>query len=255
MPSDGYLFADLDYSQIELRVAAHISGSKPMIEAFQRGDDLHTLLAAKITGKPVDQVLPGERQAGKSANFGLLYGMGAYGFKEYAETVYGVLLTEDEALAVHQAFFDQWDGVRQWHARVSREASESGEVVSPIGRVRRVPDVWSPNEKRSSDAIRAAINSPVQGFASDLMQIASSLIEGVSSTGAPGVDGARIVATVHDSILVEVAEDRADEVVSACQEAMTLGVLPVVQSLGARLQVPLVADAKVGTRWGLSDVR
>lgn len=252
VPREGYVLSDLDYSQIELRVAAFISRSEPMIDAFQRGDDLHTLLAARITGKAPDQVTPEERQAGKSANFGLLYGMGAVGFRMYSESVYGVTMSRQEAVTIHRAFFDMWTGMREWHARAGKQAHDTGQVKSPIGRIRRLPGVYDANEDRVAAAERAAINAPVQGFASDLMQIASSSIEGTISGCAP-VEGARIVATVHDSIVVEVPVDRWQQVTQECMDRM-IGVTSHLSRLGCELDVPLVVGATVGTRWGLADV-
>lgn len=252
VPSPGYVFVDLDYSQIELRVAAFISRCEPMIEAFRTGADLHTRLAARITGKPESEVTPTERQAGKSANFGLLYGMGPYGFRMYAEDVYGVVFTQDEAMAVHHAFFETWDGIRQWHSRSGVRLEQTGRVVSPIGRVRRLPDIWDGNEERQAGAVRGAINSPVQGFASDLMQMAAASIEG-NLPGHEAVNGARIVATVHDSILIEVPAERWKELGRECQRRM-LAVTDVLERLDCTFDVPLAAEGKVGTRWGLSDV-
>ncbi len=252
IPRPGYVLADLDYSQIELRVAAFVSRSQPMLDAFRRGDDLHNLLAAKITGKQPDQVTPEERQAGKSANFGLLYGMGAYGFRMYSEAVYGVTFSRDEAVTIHRAFFDVWTGMREWHARSAKVAHDTGQVKSPIGRVRRLPDITDGNEERVMAAERAAINAPVQGFASDLMQIAAASIEGMIPGHQP-VEGARIVATVHDSIVVEVAADDWETITRRCIERM-VKVTEVVKRLGCDLDVPLTVGATVGTRWGLSDV-
>jgi DNA polymerase I-like protein with 3'-5' exonuclease and polymerase domains len=223
-----------------------------MLEAFRRGDDLHRLLASRITGKDPFDVLPTERQAGKSANFGLLYGMQAYGFREYAETVYGVSFTVEEARAIYQAFFDTWDGIAQWHLRCVNRVHQTGQVTSPIGRVRRLPMVWDANEKLASFAERAAINSPVQGFASDLMQMAAASIEG-NLPGTPPVKNARLVGTVHDSILAEVPIDNWEEVTRSCRHRMlTIG--DALRRLDCVLDVPLEASVKIGTRWGLSDV-
>lgn len=252
VPSPGFVLADLDYSQIEMRVAAFISGSVPMIEAFQRGDDLHSMLAGKVTGKPWQEVTKIERQSGKAGNFGLLYGMGAFGFREYAETVYGVSLTMSEATRVYRAFFEMWDGIGQWHAKSIATVQRNGQVVSPIGRVRRLPNIWDGSEQMSSFCERAAINSPVQGFASDIMQIAAASIEG-TLPGSTAVRGAKIVCTVHDDIIVEVPEDNWQEVTAECQARM-VGVHPVLLRMGCDFTVPLEAVATVGTRWGLDDI-
>lgn len=263
IPRPGNVIIDLDYSQVELRVAAFVSRCAPMIEAFQRGDDLHRLLAQRIIAedrvrrqdfRPVSaaDVTDEDRQKGKSANFGLLYMMGALGFREYAETAYGVSLTLEEAERVHAAFYEMWDGIGAWHRRVIRRARQTGYVVSPIGRVRRIPDIHDGYPGAVERAERMAVNSPVQGFASDLMQMAAASIQGLLP-GTTAVPGAQIVATVHDSIVVEAPEDRWEAVTAGCIERMTT-LETVLERLDCILDVPLVAEAKVGTRWGLADV-
>lgn len=251
IPSEGNYIVELDYSQIELRVAAFISRSEPMLMAFREGQDLHTLLASQITGKAAQDVRPHERQAGKSANFGLLYGMGVDGFRNYADTVYGVSFTVEEAHTVHQTFFDTWEGIRDWHDRSIMTVNRTGQVVSPIGRIRRLPGIWGHNP---GDAERAAINSPVQGFASDMMQVAAATIEGMLPGYEP-VEGASLIGTVHDSIILEVRQDGWEEIVAECQRRMTEEVVTVLRDrLNCTLDVPLVADATVSTRWGLGDI-
>lgn len=252
VPTPGYYVAELDYSQIELRVAAQISRCEPMIAAFKHGADLHRLIAARINGKDPEEVTATERQQGKAANFGLIYGMGADGFRTYAEDAYDVHLTEQEAHQVHDAFFTMWEGIRAWHARAVATAHRDGEVRSPLGRIRRVPDVWDGNPHRSSAAERQAINSPVQGMASDIMQIAAACIEGTG--GSAPVPEVRLIGTVHDSILIEVPADGWEAAVARCQEVMETDVLEILEGLGCEFDVPLVADAGVGTRWGMEDV-
>lgn len=256
VPRPGYVIADFDYSQIELRVAAFISRCIPMIEAFQRGDDLHTMLAGRITSKmnALHMVTPEERQAGKSANFGLLYEMSAHGFRMYAETVYDVAFTREESEAIHRAFFEMWTGMREWHNNSKRRAHQTGQVISPIGRVRRLPGIFSNDDGRVSHAERQAINSPVQGFASDLMQIAAAIIEG-NLPGYEPVPECRLVATVHDSIVGELPEDNWEEVAKQVIDRMTNGVLDVLMKhFQCEFDVPIVAEATVGTRWGLKDI-
>lgn len=252
-PSPGHYLAELDYSQIELRVAAFISRCAPMINAFKSGQDLHRLIAARINAKDPEEVTKEERQQGKAANFGLLYGMGAIGFRDYAEDVYGVHFTEQEAAQVHEAFFEMWGGIREWHGRAVVRAHEEGQIVSPIGRVRRVPDVWDGNDRVAGAAERQAINSPVQGFASDIMQIAAACIEG-TMRGVDPVAEARLVGTVHDSILIEVPAENWEEVTARCKAVMESEVPHVLERMGCEFDVPLVADAEVGSRWGMDDI-
>lgn len=264
----GWVIIDLDYSQIEMRVAAFISRCRPMLDAFNRGDDLHKLLALKILQlgedmaarkerRParmltLEDVTPAARQAGKSANFGLLYTMGPAGFQRYAADVYGIYFTIEEAQLIHHAFYVMWDGIADWHARFIARAHATGQVVSPIGRVRRLPDIHDGNPERMAYAERQAVNAPVQGFGSDLMQIAAASIEGTLPGSTP-VQHARLIGTVHDDIIVEAPESCWEQVARECMDRM-LGVGTVLRKMGCELDVPLAVEGAVGTRWGLSDV-
>lgn len=250
VPRKGTVLAEIDYSQIELRVAAMISGCVPMIEAFQRGDDLHRLFGAKLAHRDnPEDVTKDERQKAKSANFGLLYGMSAGGFQAYASTAYGVEVSEKEAYDIREAFFDMWVGLTDWHNRQINYAQRDGYVVSPIGRIRRLPDIWSTNERKASDAERQAINAPVQGLGSDIMQMAAASIEGVLR-GHTKVEGADLVGTVHDSIVLELDESRWEELAHECLHRMTEAIVPELEHLGLRLTVPLAAEATIGHHWG-----
>lgn len=254
IPRPGHVLLDLDYSQVELRVAAFISRSQPMIEAFQRGDDLHRLLAAKIAGKAPEDVTSLERKRAKAGNFGLLYGMSPGGFQSYAATAYDVSLTLAEAQAVHSAFFEMWDGMRQWHERSKRRAYERGYVTSPIGRTQWLSDLYSKSSFKSSHAERNALNSPVQGFGSDLMQMAAASIMGtLPGYPLPKVEGAHVVATVHDEICIEVPEDRWQEILVECKRRME-DVNTFLRPLDCQMDVPIVAGPSAGTRWGVHDL-
>lgn len=264
IPRDGNVLADLDYSQLELRVAAFISRTPAMIEAYAAGQDLHALLAADILTRrarqadpsaptvPIENVSPDDRQGAKSANFGLLFGQQPEGFRSYADKVYGVEFSEEEAQEMYDGFFRTWDGMAQWHERVKREAARRGYAVSPIGRVRNLPNIHDGNEYLRLEAERQAINSPVQGFGSDLMQMAIASIYGEMPNTKP-VEGATPVGTVHDSLIAEVRENDWRRIVEECQERMT-NMNPFLREMGVEMDVPLVADATVGTRWGWSDV-
>lgn len=254
IPRPGHVLLDLDYSQVELRVAAFVSRSQPMIEAFQRGDDLHRLLAAKIAGKAPEEVTSMERKRAKAGNFGLLYGMSPGGFQTYAATAYDVSLTLAEAQAVHSAFFEMWDGMRQWHERSKRRAYERGYVTSPIGRTQWLSDLYSKSSFKASHAERNALNSPVQGFGSDLMQMAAASIMGtLPGYPLPGVEGAHVVATVHDEICIEVPEDRWQEILVECKRRME-DVNTFLRPLDCQMDVPIVAGPSAGTRWGVHDL-
>lgn len=254
IPRPGHVLLDLDYSQVELRVAAFISRSAPMIEAFQRGDDLHRLLAARIAGKAPEDVTSMERKRAKAGNFGLLYGMSPGGFQTYAATAYDVSLTLAEAQAVHSAFFEMWDGMRQWHERSKRRAYERGYVTSPIGRTQWLSDLYSKSSFKASHAERNALNSPVQGFGSDLMQMAAASIMGtLPGYPLPRVEGAHVVATVHDEICIEVPEDRWQEILVECKRRME-DVNTFLRPLDCQMDVPIVAGPSAGTRWGVHDL-
>lgn len=254
IPRPGHVLLDLDYSQVELRVAAFISRSAPMIEAFQRGDDLHRLLAAKIAGKTPEDVTSLERKRAKAGNFGLLYGMSPGGFQSYAATAYDVSLTLAEAQAVHSAFFEMWDGMRQWHERSKHRAYERGYVTSPIGRTQWLSDLYSKSSFKASHAERNALNSPVQGFGSDLMQMAAASIMGtLPGYPLPRVEGAHVVATVHDEICIEVPEDRWQEILVECKRRME-DVNTFLRPLDCQMDVPIVAGPSAGTRWGVHDL-
>ena len=254
IPRPGYVLLDLDYSQVELRVAAFISRSKPMIEAFQRGDDLHRLLAAKMAGKKPEDVTSLERKRAKAGNFGLLYGMSPGGFQTYAATAYDVAMTLDEAQAVHSAFFEMWDGMLQWHERAKQRAYERGFVTSPIGRTQWLSDLYSKSGFKASHAERNALNSPVQGFGSDLMQMAAASIMGtLPGYPLPRVEGAHVVATVHDEICIEAPEDRWQEILVECKRRME-DVNTFLKPLDCQMDVPIVAGPSAGTRWGVHDL-
>lgn len=257
IPRPGFVIAAIDYSQLELRVAAQISQSQPMIQAFLDGKDLHRMLAMSINGLTDEQfdALPNKdllRTQAKAGNFGLLYMMGASGFRSYAETVYGVSLTEKEAIAVYRTFFSQWEGMHEWHQTTIAKIHRDGYITSPIGRVRRLPDVFSGVDKWVANAERAGVNSPVQGLGADLMNMATASIMGLLP-GTQPVPGAYPVNSVHDEVTVEVEESRWEEIVAECQDRMT-NLNPFLRKMGFEMEVPLKADATVGTRWALNDV-
>lgn len=239
-------------SQIELRVAAHVAQCEPMIEAYRQGRDLHRMLASDTSGVPEAEVTADQRQRGKAGNFGFLYGMSAAGFMTYALDSYDVGFTAEEAEEIRSTFFTTWDGLAQWHQRVINIARRDGQITSPIGRVRRVPHIWDGNDYMASEAERQAINSPVQGFASDLMQMAAASIHG-NLPGFTRVPDVHIVGTVHDSIVVEVPEDDWQRATARCMRRM-LDLDPALKRLGCSLSVPLSVEAHVGSRWGLADV-
>lgn len=250
VPDPGHLVVEIDYSQIELRAAAFIARCEPMIEAYQRGDDLHRLMAAQITGKAPADVTPDERQRAKASNFGLLYMQTPEGFQTYAETAYGVLLTLEQAYESYSAFFSLWDGMAQWHQRVITTLTHEGQIVSPLGRVRRLENALTGDPYLVAEAARQGCNAPVQSFASDIMQTVAADISGGFGDPVPGV---QMVSTVHDSIVLQVP---ADDWKRAVAQTMRRMINPhhLLEPMGCYLDVPLAVEATVGTRWGLGDV-
>jgi DNA polymerase-1 len=212
-----------------------------MMAAYRQGEDLHTLMAAISAQKQYADVTSEERQKAKAANFGFLFGMGATKFISYAEDNYGVEFAEAEAEDVRAAFFKTWDGLAEWHARMRNLASRHGFVVSPLGRIRHLPGARSRDDYEQGRALRQAINSPVQGMASDIMMLAVwRLLDYL---------WLKPVAVVHDAVIVECPEDRAEEARAIVKEVMERAVLRDMADLGVFFDVPLVADISVGKSW------
>lgn len=240
--SPGYVLVSADYSQIELRVAAHIAKCEPMIEAFRQGKDLHKLMAARITGVEYEEVTKEMRQQAKAANFGFLFGMGAEKFITFAADSYDVDFTMEEAEEARAFFFDTWTGMQQWHNAQRKLARENGYVKSPLGRIRHLPDIYSKTDYYRSRAERQAINSPVQGMASDITLMSASKLRKHFPLIRP-------VALIHDCTLAEVPAGHAREFAQAIKDTME-GIHVDLERLGCKLLVPLVADVSVGPSWG-----
>jgi DNA polymerase I len=223
-----------DYSQVEMRVAAALAGETKMIDAYRRDEDLHRFTAATVLGKPLDEVTKEDRQKGKSAAFGLLYGQSAKGLVRYAAAAYGVILSEDEAYHIRAAFFRTYGHIRQWHGE-SRLAAERGisEVRTRLGRRRLVPrgtDGW--------ERFTALVNTPVQGGCADGMKRAIVLL-------APRLpDSARILSTVHDELIVEAGDADASAVKSIVEAAMR----EAMETLFP--EVPIEVGARICRNWG-----
>ena len=246
--SDEWVVADFDFSQIELRVAAFISRSLPMLEAFRRGEDLHRALAALVTGKEPHEVTAEERQMAKAVNFGLLFGLGAYGLTIYAEESYGVTMTKDQASTFYHAYFRKWVGLKAWHAQVQARLERDNCSVSPLGRIRNF-------KGRGDKDLNAAINAPVQGMASDLMQIAIADIQGLlpAGQGRGKVEDVLVIGTVHDSAVVLLPKNNWEAKAKEVQQRME-DLNPLLKFLGIELDVPIKIEATVGSRWSLDDI-
>lgn len=224
---DGRVLIKADYSQIELRVIAELTGDERMREAYQRGEDLHEVTAAAILGRTNGQVRPADRQAAKALNFGLAFGMGARRLREHAASDYGVHLSEDEAAAFRRRFFDTYPGLARWH-----RSQPDGEMDTRTIAGRRRLGVKSFTEK---------LNSPVQGSASDGMKAALALLWETRSR----CPSACPVLTVHDEIVVEVDCVEVEAARTWLVDAMERGMAAFLK------QVPVVVETKVGSNWSM----
>jgi uracil-DNA glycosylase family 4 len=242
----GWSFVSADYSQIELRIAAHVSGEKRMRRAFLLGEDLHLLMASQLTGKSKTEVGKEERKRAKAVNFGFLYGMYPKKFQDYAFENYGVTVTMAEAELARQQYFETFPGLLAWHDRQKRIANNHHRVVSPLGRVRHLPDILSGDHGVRMEAERQAINSPVQATATDLM-----LFSMVQLRPHLNPQEAFMVMTLHDGIMFQIKEDRVDYYSPLIQEVMEN--LPLKKTFGLELEIPIVAEVDVGTHWTGTD--
>lgn len=240
---EGSVFVECDYSQVELRVAAFMAQEPTMLALYRTGQDIHTTMAQRMVGRV--EVTKEERKKAKAVNFGFLYGMGWRKFIETAWSNYGVKVTEEEAKAFRVAFFDQFPKLLEWHNKQRRLVRRYKRVESPLGRVRHLPDIDSKDDDVRAEAQRQSINSPVQSFASDMCVL--SLNRLMSIFRARGY-AASSVGTVHDAINFEVPISEVPRVVPLIRYVMEN--LPLQDWFGVTLNVPIVADVKIGTRWG-----
>jgi len=238
----GWTLVEADYSQIELRIVAHITQDPAMLRAYHTGRDIHLETAMAITGLPESQITSEIRKKAKSVNFGFVYGMGWRKFVQYSKTNYGLDISEGEAQQTRKVFFDTFRTLRGWHERQRRVARDRKYVLSAIGRKRRLWDVDSSVEGIRQEAERQAINSPVQSLASDLMLM--SMIKLHSSLPATQ---ARIIATVHDSILFEIRDEAIDQILPLIKT--TMEDLPLEEEWDLFFTVPLEVEIKTGKFW------
>jgi len=226
----GRMLVKADYSQIELRIAAKIANEPAMIEAYRRGDDLHMLTARAILGRA--DVTKADRQLAKALNFGLLYGMGVRGFRQYARSNYGVELTEAQAEQYRAAFFASYPALRRWHNRVGSTGDRPIDVRTITGR--RCCNVAQFNEK---------LNLGVQGTGADGLK--STLV--LLWERRAECRGAVPVLAVHDEIVIECDAENVESTVAWLKTAMIDGMAPLAAP------VPVEVDVKVARTWGASD--
>lgn len=227
----GNVLVDADYSQIELRVLAHVSGDAEMQAAFRRGEDIHAATACRIFHVAPDEVSPQMRRVAKAVNFGVVYGIGAFSLAQDLE------IPRNEAKQYIENYFEKFAGVREYMKNVVEKAKIDGFVSTLSGRRRATPDLASANHNVRAFGERVALNTPIQGTAADIMKIAMLRVRARLKKDVPA---AKIVLQVHDELLVETPAESAEIVKKALSEEME-SAFP--------LDVPLVADAAAGENW------
>lgn len=242
----GWSFVEADYSQVELRVVAYLSRDRTMLYLYKTGADIHTATASNVLGIPLSQVTKDDRKKAKAVNFGFVYGMGWRKFIKTAFEKYGAVFTEDEARAVRAAFFEQFAGLQPWHAKQRRLVNQYGRVQSPIGRIRHLPDIYSPDEGVRAEAERQAINSPVQSFGSDMAVV--SMVEINKRFRKEKIRG-HCVGLVHDAINFEIRDDHVAKALPIIKDTMQ-DMSIMERKFGIHVDVPIIADLKVGQHWG-----
>lgn len=241
----GHLFIEADYSQIELRVAAWLADERNMLHLYSIGADIHMTMAMRMTGKPAHLVTKEERKRAKAVNFGFLYGMGWAKFIQTAWQNYGLRVTEQESKAFRKSFFDEYPDLPRWHAKQRRLAHTFGRVETPFGRIRHLPDVHSAHNDVKAEAERQAINSPVQGMASDMALL--SLV--LTAREFRRLDlQVWPIGAVHDAVNFEGTEADVRKALPIIKHTMEN--LPLFKLFGINLPVPIIADLKVGHHWG-----
>ena len=240
----GSKFIEADYSQIELRIAAYLSRERRMMHLYATGQDIHLATAMQMTGKPADQITPEERKKAKAVNFGFLYGMGWTKFIHTAWANYGVRVSEQEARAFREAFFQGFPGLLPWHARQRKLVRKYGRVETPMGRIRHLPDIFSPDRDVQAEAERQAINSPVQAMASDMAAL--SLVHCAKEFRRLGLK-TFVLGPVHDAVNFEAPNEELHIVLPLIKNTMEN--LPLDKLFDLYIDVPIIADVKIGQHW------
>ncbi|WP_339345190.1 DNA polymerase I [uncultured Alcanivorax sp.] len=220
-----------DYSQIELRIMAHLSGDKGLTDAFEKGLDIHRATAAEVWGKTLEEVSDNDRRNAKAINFGLIYGMSAFGLAKQLG------LPRKEAQEYIDLYFERYPGVKKYMADTRALAADNGYVETVYGRRLYLPEIHSKNGQRRQAAERAAINAPMQGTAADIIKKAMIKVHDWLET--TDFD-AKMIMQVHDELVFEVAEDQVEDLVKEVKARM---------ESAAALKVPLIVDAGIGDNW------
>ena len=228
---EGHRIVAADYSQIELRIMAHLSGDEGLLNAFREGLDVHRATAAEVFGESLESVTADQRRSAKAINFGLMYGMSAFGLAKQLE------ISRGEAQQYVDLYFDRYPGVKSFMDDIRDKAKKDGYVETVFGRRLYLPEINSKNGARRQYAERSAINAPMQGTAADIIKRAMISVQSwLESSGAR----ARMIMQVHDELVFEVPEDDVDALTAAVVERM---------GAAAELAVPLAVEAGVGRNW------
>lgn len=231
VPEDGYVFVDADYSQIELRILAHMSGDERLINAYRDAQDIHAITASEVFHTPLEEVTELQRRNAKAVNFGIVYGISAFGLSE------DLSISRKEALEYINKYFDTYPGVKLFLDGLVAQGKEQGYVTTMFGRRRPIPELKSANFMQRSFGERVAMNSPIQGTAADIMKLAMIAVD--KELRARKLKS-RIVLQVHDELLVETHESEVAEVTEILTDKM---------KHAASLHVSLEVEAHMGHNW------
>jgi len=233
VPEDGYKIVAIDYSQIELRIMAHLSQDKSLLNAFAEGLDIHRATAAEVFGCKTEDVTDEQRRQAKAVNFGLIYGMSAFGLARQLG------IARNDAQHYMDKYFERFPGVLQYMEDTRKQAKDQGYVKTLFGRRLPLPDIKASNGARRKGAERAAINAPMQGTAADIIKKAMLQVADWIDTNNCK-DDVRMLMQVHDELVFEIKEAKLDDYIKELTEVM---------ENAARLDVPLIAEAGKGKNW------
>jgi len=230
-PAEGCLYIDADYSQVELRVLAHISNDAHMVQAFNNGEDIHRQAASKVFNTPIDEVTKEQRSNAKAVNFGIVYGISDFGLGEQLH------ISRKKAKQYIEQYLEQYSGIKQFMDNVVEQAKENGYVETLFKRRRYIPELKSSNYMVRQFGSRAAMNTPIQGTAADIMKIAMiNVLKELKSRNMKS----KIVLQVHDEMMIEATLDEVEDVKEILQQCME----------GAcKLNVPLIAEVSEASNW------
>ena len=231
VPEEGYIFTDADYSQIELRILAHLSGDEQLIEAYKMDEDIHRITASKVFNTPFEEVTDLQRRNAKAVNFGIVYGISSFGLSQ------DLSITPKEASAYIKQYFATYPKVKEYLDSLVASAKEKGYVTTMFGRKRPIPELSSSNFMQRAFGERIAMNSPIQGTAADIMKIA---MIAVFKTLKEKNMKSKLILQIHDELVVETANEEIEEVKQIVTECM---------KNAAKLAVSLEVDLHTGNNW------